>query len=73
MGGMEDYIDSEVIDVSSSDEDPVLGSLHISDFHAGLFEADGEATQEQYFEDPFDDSDVTKWSHESKHFAVKLR
>ena len=61
-------MDSEVVDVSSPDEDIVTGSFDFSDFHAGLFEVDGEATREQYFEDPFDDSDVTKWSHESATF-----
>ena len=65
---MDDFVDSEVVDVSSPDEDIVTGSLDLSDFHAGLFEADGEATREQYFEDPFDDSDLTKWSHESATF-----
>jgi hypothetical protein len=62
---MDDFIDSEVVDVLSPDKIPVDGAIDLSDIHSGLFESDGEATHQEYFEDPFDVSEVTKWKHES--------
>jgi hypothetical protein len=69
---MDDFVDPEVVDVSFPDEDIITGSLDFSDFHTSLFEAACKATREQYFEDPFDDSDVTNWSHESATFCRRI-
>jgi hypothetical protein len=69
---MDDFIDSEVVDVSSPDEYPVDGDIDLSDFHSGLFESDGEATHQEYFEDPFDVYEVTKWKYESESFCDRI-
>jgi hypothetical protein len=54
----------KLVDVAFPDED----THNFSDFRASLFEVDCKATREQNFEDPFNNSDVTKWSHESTTF-----
>jgi hypothetical protein len=64
---MDNFIESEVVDLSSPDKNPVDGAIDLSDFYSGLFEADGEATCQKYFEDPFDGSEA-KWKHKSESF-----
>lgn len=57
---MDGFVDTEVVDISSPDEDQATGSLNFTEFHAGLFKPNSDVTHEQYFEHPFDNSDVTK-------------
>lgn len=69
---MTEIIDCDVVDVTAPDELPYVGVTDHSDFHAGLFEADGEAMRQQYFETSHDGSRAKAWKHEDKVFCKKI-
>jgi len=57
---MAEMSDAEVVELTFPDEEHAFGPMDHSDFHAGLFDADGEGTRQQYSERCFSSSETTR-------------
>jgi len=57
---MAEMNDAEVVELTFPNEEHAFGPTDHCGFHAGLFDADGEGTRQQYSERCFSSSETTR-------------